>query len=484
MRLAIAWMMLTVVSSLEAQVCRLSVAGLNRNRRITGDITAECPAPLHTAPFGNWGATSNFGSKRDGHQFDGWCHNQRICDSLGNCRDNCSDGWYEWNSCTTHALYRAPNCSLYNSADCTEQVTTTGVNVLGTQTVDVAVSCPTASNRVSGFDQGGCTDVKAYSRDNNFMSLYELDPLTGDELVQSVYFPGTTVRLNCNAWGCPAAESEFVGPISWDSPKSPAKVFAEMGMIVNSGTFVDTANRCQIAPVSLRVVSSATRQAVPLAPESMATLQSAFISASTEAASSSVLPTTLGGIQVRVTDGGGAGRLAGISFVSPHQVNFVMPAALREGSATVSVVAANTIRATGSIEIAKVSPGIFTADGGGSGLAAAMGMRIGPQGAQQQMQRSFSCLEGVCAGEPLDLGASDEQFVLVLYGTGVRGGQINSVTIGGVPAEPLTVSAQPSNPGLDQINVRVPKSLAGAGLVEVRLEVDGKPANPVVVWLK
>jgi len=483
MRLVITWAVLTMVSSLEAQVCRLSVAGLNRNRRVVGEITAECPAPLHTAPFGNWGATSNFGSKRDGHQFDGWCHNQRICDNQGNCRNNCSDNWYEWNSCTTHPLYRAPNCSLYNSADCTEQVTTTGVNVLGTQTVDIAVSCPSASNRVSGFDQGGCADVKAYSRDNNFMSLYELDPVTGDELVQSVYFPGTTVRLNCNAWGCPAAESEFVGPISWDSPKTPAKVFAEMGMIVNSGTFVDTSNRCRIEPVSLRVVSSATRQPMPMAPDSMATLQSAHVAATTETASSSTLPTTLGGIQVRVTDGGGAARLAGISFVSPHQINFVLPAGLREGNATISVTGGNTIRATSTIEVAKASPGIFTADGSGGGLAAAMGMRIGAQGAQQ-MQRSYSCNEGVCGGEPLDLGASDEQFVLVLYGTGIRRGDVNSVTIGGVPAEPLLVAAQPSNPGLDQVNVRVPKSLAGAGLVEVKLEVDGKPANPVFVWLQ
>jgi uncharacterized protein (TIGR03437 family) len=475
--------LLIAVTSLDAQVCRLNVAGLNRNRRVVGDVSAECPAPLHTAPFGNWGATSNFGSKRDGHQFDGWCHNQRICDNLGNCRDNCSDTWYEWNSCTTHSLYRGPNCTLYNSADCTEQVSTTGVNVLGTQTVDIAVSCPSASNRVSGFDRGGCSEVRSYSRDNNYMSLYELDPLTGDELVQSVYFPGTSVSLDCNVWGCASATSEFVGPISWDSPKTPAKIFAEMGMIVNSGSFVDSSNRCQLSPISLWVVSSATRQVAPLAPESMVTLHTASVTGEVGVASSSTLPTALGGIQVRVTENGGAPRLAGLSFVSPHQINFVIPPGLREGPATVSVVAGSSLRATGSIEVAKTSPGLFTADGSGRGIAAAMAMRIDPQGGQH-MQRSYSCAEGFCVGEQLHMGASEDQFILVLYGTGIRGGQTTTATIGGMPAEVIVVSAQPTNPGLDQVNVRVPRSLAGAGLVEVALDVDGKASNTVVIALQ
>ena len=69
--------------SLYGQVCRLSVAGLNRARRVVGNIHAECPEVVHTAPFGNWGVTSNFGSKNNTHQFDGWCHDTRVCDNAG-----------------------------------------------------------------------------------------------------------------------------------------------------------------------------------------------------------------------------------------------------------------------------------------------------------------------------------------------------------------------------------------------------------------
>ena len=69
-----------------AQVCRLSVAGLNRDRKVSGEIATECPAPVHSAPFGNWGVTSNYGQKRDSHQFQGWCHDSRICDNNGDCK--------------------------------------------------------------------------------------------------------------------------------------------------------------------------------------------------------------------------------------------------------------------------------------------------------------------------------------------------------------------------------------------------------------
>jgi uncharacterized protein (TIGR03437 family) len=82
------------------------------------------------------------------------------------------------------------------------------------------------------------------------------------------------------------------------------------------------------------------------------------------------------------------------------------------------------------------------------------------------------------------MGSSEDQLILNLYGTGIRGGQTTKATIGGVPAEVIVVSAQPTNPGLDQVNVRVPRSLAGAGLVEVALEVDGKASNTVVIALR
>lgn len=454
---------------LNAQVCRLSVAGLNRNRRVTGPISAECPDPLHTAPFGNWGVTSNFGPKRNGHQFDGWCRDVRICDNAGNCRNACRDGWYEWNTCTTHPLYTAPNCTLYNADNCTAQVSATDANVLGTQTVDLPAACP-ASNGAN-FDRGGCAEVTSYARSDNFMSLYELDPVTGDELIQSVYYPSLIVPLKCNAWGCPAAGSDWANPIQWQSPSDP-KVFAEMAMVVNSGTFVDPSNACRITPVSLQAVSSASFRGGELAPDSIASLFTGDVAVETQQASNQPLPTMLSGVQVRLTDSAGQSRTAGLIYASPRQINFVMPAALRDGVATVSVVAGNTVRATGQVNVVRSAPGLYTQAGSGQGLAAAVGVRVGTDGRQTTADT-----------QPFDMGSPSEQFVLVLFGTGIRGNVRDAVrvTIGGVTAEVQYAGAQGSFAGLDQVNVLVPRSLAGRGTVEVQLLADGKPANPVQV---
>jgi len=469
-----------------AQLCRLSLAGLNRNRRVTGPIASECPNPLHTAPFGNWGVTSNFGPRRNGHQFQGWCRDTRVCDNSGNCTTACRDGWLEWNSCTTHALYRPPNCTLYNAADCTEQVSTGDVNVLGTQTVDIPVGCPSQSPGSMTLDTGGCLEVRNYSRANNFMSIYELDPLTGDELLQTLYFPSLQVDLRCNAWGCPVSGGNWSQVSSWDSPVSPAKIFAEMAMIVNFGEFVDTGNRCRIPTLPLQAISAATLTPSALATESIAAVFTGDVTPFTESAASQPLPTTLAGVQARVTDSGGFSRNAALLYASPRQLNVVLPAGLREGEARLDIVAGNAVRSSGSVTIARVQPGVFTANANGRGVAAAVGIRVAPGGIQTT-QPASECRpqpQG-CVALPLEIGPSSEQFVLVLFGTGIRGAADPvRATVAGAPVAVLYAGPQPTFAGLDQVNLLLGPGLAGRGVVEVQLFVDGKAANPVTVWLR
>ena len=88
---------------------------------------------------------------------------------------------------------------------------------------------------------------------------------------------------------------------------------------------------------------------------------------------------------------------------------------------------------------------------------------------------------------PMDLGASSDILVLELYGTGIRGrtSMANVVAqIGGVPAAVAYAGSQPQFPGLDQVNLYVPRSLAGAGEVPVVLTVDGITANAVTVNIR
>lgn len=76
---------------------------------------------------------------------------------------------------------------------------------------------------------------------------------------------------------------------------------------------------------------------------------------------------------------------------------------------------------------------------------------------------------------------------LVLFGTSFRhrGSLVNvAASIGGVSAQVDYAGPQPDFAGLDQINLRIPRSLIGRGEVDLVLMVDGKAANTVRVNIK
>jgi uncharacterized protein (TIGR03437 family) len=58
------------------------------------------------------------------------------------------------------------------------------------------------------------------------------------------------------------------------------------------------------------------------------------------------------------------------------------------------------------------------------------------------------------------------------------------VTVNGVNAPVKYAGAQGSFPGLDQVNVLLPASLAGKGTVEVQLTAGGVAANPVQIVIQ
>jgi len=61
-----------------------------------------------------------------------------------------------------------------------------------------------------------------------------------------------------------------------------------------------------------------------------------------------------------------------------------------------------------------------------------------------------------------------------------------NVKIGGPNgvAAPVSFAGEQGLPGLDQINVALPRALAGRGEVDVILTVDGKTANIVRINIK
>jgi uncharacterized protein (TIGR03437 family) len=76
---------------------------------------------------------------------------------------------------------------------------------------------------------------------------------------------------------------------------------------------------------------------------------------------------------------------------------------------------------------------------------------------------------------------------LLLFGTGFRfntGLAAVSARIGGLNAEVLFAGAQGDLAGLDQSNIRIPRSLGGRGEVDVALTINGKVSNLVRINIK
>lgn len=200
-------------------------------------------------------------------------------------------------------------------------------------------------------------------------------------------------------------------------------------------------------------------------------------------------PTSLSSVQVEVADAQGILRAAPLAYVGPGQINFLMPAdtpaggRLGAGAPTVRVKLGTNTISEGSVAIADVAPGIYTANSAGTGVPAALAGLYSAAGNQDVPV--FSCAASGCVPAAMPLGTGDQQLVLSLYGTGIR----NRATparafIGGTEAEVLYAGAQNVFPGLDQINVRIDKNVFRAGEFDLTLTVDGQTTPPVRIALK
>jgi uncharacterized protein (TIGR03437 family) len=172
---------------------------------------------------------------------------------------------------------------------------------------------------------------------------------------------------------------------------------------------------------NLANLSAASFNGAALAPESLVTAYGTGLATQTTVAGLPPLPTTLGGTRVQVRDSQGAELVAQLFFVSPNQVNYLMPAGLAPGQATVTVMSETGQVSTGSSEIAPVAPGIFTADASGKGWASGFVLRVrgGGQQALEPLAR-FDAAQNAFIPAPIDLSVPDEQVYLVLFGTGFR----------------------------------------------------------------
>ena len=202
-----------------------------------------------------------------------------------------------------------------------------------------------------------------------------------------------------------------------------------------------------------------------------------FTDAATGAASNPA-PTTLGGLSVKVQDSAGVTRDAPLFYVSPGQINYVVPTGTAAGPATVSVNGASR-SFQAPVYIAPVSPGLFSA----SGLAAA-NILIVRDGVQTFTDAIRVGSNGALEAAPIELGEGEQVF-LILYGTGIRNhSSAITATIGSNTVPVAFAGAQGTFAGEDQINILLPHALRGAGVVDVTLNVDGQATNSVKIHIR
>jgi uncharacterized protein (TIGR03437 family) len=187
-------------------------------------------------------------------------------------------------------------------------------------------------------------------------------------------------------------------------------------------------------------------------------------------------------VTLSVTDASGTGRAAPLLYVSPGQINFVVPDGTAAGPATL-VVAGQTFTAA----VQSVAPTLFSMNGAGSGVAAATAIVV--QAANPLLQTSvpvYQCTGSSCAAAPIPLGAGTSVYVS-FYGTGIRNRSSLAnvaMTINGISVPVLYAGPAPGYTGLDQVNAALVPILRGSRESNVVLMVDGQAANTVTISIQ
>jgi uncharacterized protein (TIGR03437 family) len=211
-----------------------------------------------------------------------------------------------------------------------------------------------------------------------------------------------------------------------------------------------------------------------LAPGGIAAAFGTRLTEQTAMAERQPLPFEIGQLGVRLLDSQQQPFSAPLFFVSPSQINFLVPDQIATGQAQLFLTSGDEVIAQGEIMISNTAPALFTYSGNGKGIPAALTTADG---------ESYTALMNL-DGTPRAItpGNVHRPQYLLLFGTGFRYAYNVKIKLGGVTLKPLYSGAQGSLSGLDQINLELPPDLK-PGLLELLVISDGNTSNPVQVQI-
>jgi len=207
----------------------------------------------------------------------------------------------------------------------------------------------------------------------------------------------------------------------------------------------------------------------------MAAVFGSNLSTQTAVATDLPLPFNLKGVTAQVVDGANVSHPAPLFFVSFGQINLLIPEGAKPGAGRIVINNGAGVVSQGPLQIANTSLAIFTFNGSGNGLAAALTTSDGvnfesvmnPGGSP----RAISC------------GAAWRQNFLIVFGTGLRHATNMRVRIGGAEVTPVYWGPQGYYEGLDQVNVAIPWATPN-GITNISLVADGQVSNTAQVLMQ
>jgi uncharacterized protein (TIGR03437 family) len=241
------------------------------------------------------------------------------------------------------------------------------------------------------------------------------------------------------------------------------------------------------APPINRVTALSSASYLPGgAPESLVSL---FGSGLARAAAAATLgadgqwPTTIADVSVEIN-----GRAAPLAYVSPTQINLVVPRETELGEAVISVKNAGAEVASGTLSVSLSSPALFSSDGNGKGAAVAFN-------AVTFTAAPFT------ATTPENSG-TDKRTRLAILGTGIRYAGNNArnpaisnaasnvrMTAVNAAGRAVTLPIEyagpaPGFPGVDQVNVILPGEAGSADRIDFTVQIAGVSSNTVVIPIR
>lgn len=239
---------------------------------------------------------------------------------------------------------------------------------------------------------------------------------------------------------------------------------------LDGGLYIVDATAAQAGP---RTVSAASFSGSAIAGKSIAAAFGVNLANTTLGATTSLLPTFLGGASVSVLDFKGVERLSPLFFVSPTQVNFEIPAGTAPGPALLKFTnGSQTV--TGATIVLQSAISIFTTNASGTGPAAALD--------------AFSFASG-----PFNATQNNGQpNVIAVFGTGLGedatdvDGNVAANVLATIDDQPVTVSyagRAPGFTGLNQLNIVFPAGIT-SGNHKLNVSRNGVVSNSVTIAIK